>query len=81
MRRDMGGIIDNIIRSYQMRFETLGIVVGNAEKALVETERERKAIEETEKLRSFAKNMTWDVNDTLTRFIILPKNWARIKAN
>jgi hypothetical protein len=68
MRRDMGGLIDKIIRFYQMRFDALGIVVGNTEKALVETERERRAIEETEKLRSFAKNMTWDVNNMLTRF-------------
>jgi hypothetical protein len=64
----MGGIIDKIIRFYQMRSEALGIVVGNTEKALVETERERKANEETEKLQNFAKNMTWDVNNMLTRF-------------
>jgi len=63
----MGGIIDKIIRFYQMRSEALGIVVGNTEKALVETERDKKDNEETEKLQSFAKNMTWDVNNMLTR--------------
>jgi hypothetical protein len=51
-----------------MRSETLGVVIENTEKALVETERERKASEKTEKLRSFVKNMIWDVNNMLTRF-------------
>jgi hypothetical protein len=68
MRIDMGGIIDNIIRFYQMRSEALGIVVGNTGKALREMEREKKDNEETEKLQSFAENLTRDVNDTLTRF-------------
>ena len=73
----MGGIIDNIIRFYQMRSEALGIVVGNTEKALVETEREKKDNEETEKLRNFAKNMTWDVNNMLTRFYFLKERKNR----
>ncbi|MCJ7729285.1 MAG: hypothetical protein MUO27_05345 [Sedimentisphaerales bacterium] len=60
----MGGIIDKIIRFYQMRSEALGIVVGNTGKAL----REKKDNEETEKLQNFAENLTRDVNDTLTRF-------------
>ena len=64
----MGGIIDNIIRFYQMRSEALGIVVGNTEKVLGEIERKKKANEETEKLQNFAENLTRDVNDTLTRF-------------
>jgi hypothetical protein len=64
----MGGIIDKITRFYQMRSEALGIVVGNTGKALREMEREKKDNEETEKLQSFAKNLTRDVNDMLTRF-------------
>jgi uncharacterized membrane-anchored protein YhcB (DUF1043 family) len=64
----MGGIIDKIIGFYQMRSEALGIVVENTGRALVATERERKANEETEKLQNFAKNMTRDVNNMLTRF-------------
>jgi hypothetical protein len=51
-----------------MRSEALGIVVENTGRALVATERERKANEETEKLQNFAKNMTRDVNNMLTRF-------------
>jgi hypothetical protein len=64
----MGGIIDKIIRFYQMRSEALGIVVGNTEKALREMERKKKANEETEKLKSFTDNLTRDVNNMLTRF-------------
>ena len=64
----MSGIIDRIIRFYRMRFETLDVVLGNTEKVLMETESERKAVEETEKLQSFVKNMTWDVDNMLTRF-------------
>jgi DNA-binding transcriptional regulator GbsR (MarR family) len=64
----MGGIIDKIIRFYQMRSEALGIVVGDTGKALREAEREKKDNEETEKLKSFAKNMTCDVNNMLKRF-------------
>jgi len=64
----MGGIIDKIIRFYQMRSEALGIVVGNTEKALMEVEREKKANEKTETLKSFADNLTRDVNNMLTRF-------------
>jgi hypothetical protein len=64
----MDGIIDKIIRFYQMRSEALGIVAGNTGKALREMERQKKDNEETEKLRSFAKKMPWDVNDMLTRF-------------
>jgi hypothetical protein len=67
----MGGIIDKIIRFYQMRSEALGIVVGNTEKALVETERERKANEETEKLKSFTDSLTRDLNNVLARFYFI----------
>ena len=67
----MGGIIDNIIRFYQMRSEALNIVVGNTEKALVEMEKEKKAGEETEKLKSFTDNLTRDLNNVLARFYFI----------
>jgi len=70
----MGGIIDKIIKFYQIRFDALGIVVGNTEKVLDEIERKKKVNEETEKLKSFADNLTRDVNRILTRFSFRKEN-------
>jgi len=66
----MGGIIDNIIRFYQMRSEALN-VVGNTEKVLMETEGEKRANEGTEKLKSFTDNLTRDLNNMLARFYFI----------
>ena len=64
----MSGIIDNIITFYDMRAETLGVLMANTEKALGELERERKADEQAKKLESFVKDLRRDLNDMLTRF-------------
>lgn len=66
----MRGIIRNIIAIYQMRAETLGVLVANTQRVLEEfgPDTETKANEQREKLQNFVKVLTIDVNDMLTRF-------------
>lgn len=66
----MGAIIRNVITFYEMRAEALSVLVANSQKALRESEldKKRKADEQAEKLENFVKDLSIDVNNMLTRF-------------
>ena len=61
-------IIDNIIAFYGMQADALGVLVANTEKALEESDRERKANHQKELLESFVKDLAVDLDRMLTRF-------------
>ncbi len=66
----MKDVIHNIITFYEMRAQTLGVLVANTQRVLEEfgPDTETKANEQREKLQNFVKVLTIDVNDMLTRF-------------
>jgi len=61
-------IIDNIIAFYGMQADALGFLVANTQKALEESDRERKANHQKELLESFVKDLAVDLDRMLTRF-------------
>lgn len=64
----MRGIIDNIINFYQMQAKVLGVLVANTQKALEQSEKERKANEQVQRVENFVKDLTMNLNNMLTRF-------------
>jgi len=70
----MRGIIDNIITFYDLQAEALGILITNTQNALEELDKDRKAIQQAEKVENFVKAMTMDVNNMLTRFYFLKEH-------
>jgi hypothetical protein len=73
----MRGIINNIINFYQMQAEALNVLVTNAQKALEQSEKERKANEQMQRLENFMKGLTMDLNNMLTKFYWLKERKKR----
>jgi uncharacterized phage infection (PIP) family protein YhgE len=73
----MRGIINNIINFYQMQAESLNVLVTNTQKALEQSEKERKANEQIQRLENFVKDLTMNLNNMLTRFHSLKQRKAR----
>ncbi len=64
----MRGIINNIINFYQIQAEALNVLVTNAQKALEQSERERKANDQAQRVENFIRNLIMDLNSMFTRF-------------
>jgi len=69
----MREIINNIMTFYDMRVADLGVLVANSKKALKEFSRERKADGQAERIENFAKDLTTEINDMLTKFYFYKK--------
>lgn len=69
----MKGIINNIINLYEMQAKTLGVLVANTQKALEQSEKERKVNEQIKRVEDFVK----DLNNMLTRFYFLKERKKR----
>jgi len=67
----MRGIINNIINFYQMQAEALTILLANTQKALEQSEKERKADEQAKRIENFVKGLTMNLNNMLTKFYFL----------
>jgi hypothetical protein len=67
----MKGIINNIITFYEMQAKALGILVANTQKALEQSEKERKANEQAQRVESFVKDLTMNLNNMLAKFYFL----------
>jgi hypothetical protein len=67
----MRGIINNIINFYQMQAKDLDLLVTNTQKALEQSEKERKANEQVQKLENFVKDLAMNLNNMLTKFHFL----------
>jgi|GEM_PF-2025511 len=73
----MKGIIDNIIAFYSIQAKALSILIANTQKALKESEKERKANEQAERVKSFVKELTMNLNNMLTKFHFLKERKNR----
>jgi hypothetical protein len=73
----MWGIIKNIINSYDMQTEALSVLVANTQKALEQSEKERKANEQMQRVENFVKDLTMNLNNMLTRFYWLKERKKR----
>jgi len=67
----MRGIINNIINFYQMRAETLNVLLANTQKALDESEKEKNADEQVQKVENFVRNLIMNLNNMLAKFYFL----------
>jgi len=73
----MRGIINNIINFYQMQAKTLSVLVANTQKALEQSEKERKADEQAKRIENFVKGLTMNLNNMLTKFHFLKERKKR----
>jgi len=73
----MRGIINNIIIFYEIEAKALDVLVANTQKALNDLNREKKADEQAERVRNFAKNLTRDLDNMLTHFYFLKERKKR----
>jgi len=73
----MNGIINNIINFYQMQAKALGVLVANTQKALEQSEKERKANEQIQRVENFAKDLTMNLNNMLIKFYWLKERKQR----
>jgi hypothetical protein len=64
----MKDIINNLINFYEMQAETLNILLANTQKALEQSEKERRAGEQIQRVEGFVKGLTMNLNNMLTRF-------------
>ena len=67
----MRGIINNIINFYEMQAKALNVLLANTQKALEQSEKERKANEQAQRVENFVKELTMDLNNMLTKFYFL----------
>ena len=67
----MRGIINNIINFYEMQAKALGVLVANTQKALEQSENQRKANEQIQRVENFVKDLTMDLNNMLAKFYFL----------
>jgi hypothetical protein len=67
----MWGIINNIINSYNMQAKALSVLVTNTQKALEQSEKERKANEQIQRVENFVKDLTMNLNNMLAKFHFL----------
>jgi len=70
----MRGIINNIITFYGIQAEALGILVTNTQKVLKESQRERKAKEQAERIGNSVKSLATDLNNMITRIYFLEEH-------
>jgi len=70
----MRGIINNIITFYDLQAEALGILVTNTQKALKESQRERKANEQAERIGNSVKGLATNLNNMITRIYFLKEH-------
>ena len=73
----MRGIINNIINFYQMQAETLDVLLANTQKALEQSEKERKADEQVQKVENFVRDLIMNLNNMLTKFYFLKERKNR----
>jgi len=73
----MKGIIDNIITFYSIQAKALSILIANTQKALEQSEKERKTNEQAERIKSFVKDLTMDLNNMFTKFYWLKERKQR----
>ncbi|MFZ2148505.1 MAG: hypothetical protein WAV28_14920 [Sedimentisphaerales bacterium] len=73
----MRGVINNIIDFYQIQSEALNVLVTNTQKALEQSEKERKANQQMQRLENFVKELTMDLNNMLTKFYWLKERKKR----
>jgi len=64
----MKGLIDKVVTVYEMRANAMSVLMANTQKALEQSEKERKANEQAERIENFVKDLTTDLNNMLTRF-------------
>jgi hypothetical protein len=69
----MRGIINNIINFYEIQAIALSVLVANTQKALEQSEKERKANEQIQRVENLVK----DLNNMLTRFYFLKERKNR----
>lgn len=60
-----------------MQTEALRVLVANTQKALDQSEKERKANEQAQRVENFLKDLTKDLNNMLTRFYFLKERKKR----
>lgn len=73
----MKGIINNIITFYSVQAKALSILIANTQKALEQSEKERKANEQIQRVENFVKDLTMNLNSMLTRFYYLKERKNR----
>ena len=73
----MRGIINNIINSYQMEAEAWNVLLTNTQRALEQSEKEKKTNEQIQRVENFVKDLTMDLNNMLTKFYFLKKRKNR----
>jgi exonuclease VII large subunit len=73
----MRGIINNIINFYDTETKILDVLITNTQKALEQSEKERKANEQVQRVEKFVKDLTMDLNNMLTRFYWLKERKKR----
>jgi len=73
----MKGIIDNIITFYSIQGKALSILIANTQKALDQSEKERKANEQMQRVENFVKDLTMSLNNMLTKFHFLKDRKSR----
>jgi len=73
----MKGIINNIINFYEMQAKALSVLVDNTQKALEQSEKERKANEQIQRVENFVKDLTMDLNNMLAKFYFLKDRKSR----
>ena len=73
----MKGIIDNIITFYSIQAKALSILIANTQKALEQSEKERKTNEQIQRIENFVKDLTMDLNNILTKFYWLKERKKR----
>jgi len=67
----MTGIINKIINFYQMRAEAMDVLLANTQKALEQSENEKKANEQVQKVENFVRNLIVNLNNMLAKFYFL----------
>ena len=73
----MKGIIDNIITFYSIQAKALSILIANTQKALEQSEKERKINEQTQRIENFVKDLIMNLNNMLTKFHFLKERKNR----
>ena len=67
----MRGIINNIINLYEIQAKALSILVANTQKALEQSENQRKANEQIQRVENFVRDLTMNLNNMLAKFYFL----------
>jgi hypothetical protein len=67
----MRGIINNIIGFYEMQAEVLDVLLVNTRKALEQSEKERNADEQAQRVENFVRNLIMNLNNMLAKFYFL----------